>query len=191
MSKEKILQAALVRFAQQGYDNTSLSQIAEDVDIRKPSLYAHFHSKQHIFITLHKEAYQREKDFILSLHNSGMNAIKNLKTYLLAIPERYEKDPYFLFWLRTLYFPPLNAGEDIRFYDREYSQLIDDSLDEILKSRLDGIQCRLAPAAAKNMLICILRGLHSELLYRGIDEIMPRIDAACQTIDLIFKSARQ
>lgn len=187
MSKDKILLAALARFTRQGYDNTSVSQIAADVGIRKPSLYAHFPGKWRIFATLLREAFQRENDFIIKLHNSGIDIKTNLKTYLLAIPERYENDPYFLFWLRVLYFPPVETEEDISEYDIKYSRLIDASLDEILQDRLDAFICRLSPAVAKNLLICMLRGLHTELLYRGVADIMPRIDAACQTIDMIFE----
>ncbi len=187
MSKEKILQAALCRFTSQGYDNTSVAQIAQDVNIRKPSLYAHFSDKWQIFTTLLIEAFQRENDFILHLHNNVQDVKKNLKAYLLAIPERYETDPYYLFWLRVLYFPPVDAKEDISCYDRDYARLIDNSLDELILYKLAPEACRLGPDATKNILICILRGLHTELLYKGITEIKPRINAACQTIDLLIE----
>ena len=42
MSKDKIIASALSRFANQGYYHTSLAEIAEDVGIRKPSIYEIF-----------------------------------------------------------------------------------------------------------------------------------------------------
>ena len=51
-TKNEILDAALQLFSVQGYDATSISQIADAVGIRKASLYSHFASKQAILDTL-------------------------------------------------------------------------------------------------------------------------------------------
>ena len=47
-TKQKILDAALELFSTQGFEATSIAQIAEAVGIRKASLYSHFASKQAI-----------------------------------------------------------------------------------------------------------------------------------------------
>ena len=54
-TKQEILKAALDLFSVQGYEATSISQIAEAVGIRKASLYSHFESKQAILDALVKE----------------------------------------------------------------------------------------------------------------------------------------
>lgn len=51
-TKQEILRAALNLFSVQGYEATSISQIADAVGIRKASLYSHFESKQDILHTL-------------------------------------------------------------------------------------------------------------------------------------------
>ena len=48
-TKDKILEAALELFADRGYQAVSVSQIAQAVGIRAPSLYKHYQSKQDIF----------------------------------------------------------------------------------------------------------------------------------------------
>lgn len=55
--KEKILEATYELVAKQGYDKTSLSQIAQAVEIQKPSLYYYFKSKEEIFLATVKEFY--------------------------------------------------------------------------------------------------------------------------------------
>ena len=47
-TKQKILDAALDLFSTQGFEATSVSQIADEVGIRKASMYSHFASKQEI-----------------------------------------------------------------------------------------------------------------------------------------------
>ena len=51
-TKEKILNAALSLFAENGYDGTSVEQIAELVGIKAPSLYKHFKGKEDILNAL-------------------------------------------------------------------------------------------------------------------------------------------
>lgn len=51
-TKQKILEAALELFSVQGYEATSISQLAEAVGIRKASLYSHFENKQAILDAL-------------------------------------------------------------------------------------------------------------------------------------------
>ncbi len=51
-TKQEILEASLELFSVQGFEATSISQIADAVGIRKASLYSHFDSKQAILDTL-------------------------------------------------------------------------------------------------------------------------------------------
>jgi Transcriptional regulator len=49
-TKEKILEAALSLFAENGYDGTSVEQIAGIVGIKAPSLYKHYKGKEDIVV---------------------------------------------------------------------------------------------------------------------------------------------
>ena len=51
-TKQEIFDAALELFSVQGYEATSISQLAEAVGIRKASLYSHFKNKQAILDAL-------------------------------------------------------------------------------------------------------------------------------------------
>ena len=53
-TKQEILEASLELFSVQGFEATSISQIADAVGIRKASLYSHFESKQAILDALVK-----------------------------------------------------------------------------------------------------------------------------------------
>lgn len=65
-TKQKILDAALDLFSIQGYEATSISQIADSVGIRKASMYSHFGSKKEILDALVEttlEQYDRHSIF--------------------------------------------------------------------------------------------------------------------------------
>ena len=58
-TKQEILDAALELFSVQGFEATSIAQIAGAVGIRKASLYSHFESKQAILDALVKDVLQQ------------------------------------------------------------------------------------------------------------------------------------
>ena len=66
-TRERILDAALDLFLDQGYDGTSLRQIAEQLGVTKAALYYHFESKEDILKALH-----------MRLHEFGKVALTNM-----------------------------------------------------------------------------------------------------------------
>lgn len=52
VTRESIIDAAIHLFNQSGYHATSMSDIARAVEIKKPSLYHHFDSKEDILLTI-------------------------------------------------------------------------------------------------------------------------------------------
>ncbi|MGH9081684.1 MAG: TetR/AcrR family transcriptional regulator [Acidimicrobiales bacterium] len=53
-TRERILEVALELFTEQGYEQTSLREIAERLGFTKAALYYHFSSKEEIFMALHE-----------------------------------------------------------------------------------------------------------------------------------------
>ena len=58
-TKQAILDTALDLFSVQGYEATSISQIADAVGIRKASMYSHFGSKQEILDVMVQESLEQ------------------------------------------------------------------------------------------------------------------------------------
>jgi AcrR family transcriptional regulator len=66
-TRQRILDVALDLFTEQGFDGTSLRQIAEQLGVTKAALYYHFESKDDILMALH-----------LRLHEFGKDALKQM-----------------------------------------------------------------------------------------------------------------
>ena len=70
-TKEKILDAALTLFAENGYDGTSVEQIANIVGIKAPSLYKHYKGKEDILNALIDSAETRYEEMFGSEKKIG------------------------------------------------------------------------------------------------------------------------
>jgi AcrR family transcriptional regulator len=57
-TREKILDVALDLFTDQGFDGTSMREIAGRLGITKPSIYYHFSSKEDILLALHMRTHE-------------------------------------------------------------------------------------------------------------------------------------
>ena len=67
-TRKRILDIALELFTTQGYDKTSMREIAARMGFSKPAIYYHFASKEDILMALH-----------LRLHEFGRNAVSTVQ----------------------------------------------------------------------------------------------------------------
>jgi AcrR family transcriptional regulator len=117
VTASKIKSAALRLFAQNGYDATPLSEIAREVGIKTPSLYAHFSSKEDLFRAVFDNVIQEQYEKItamehliteMSVHDKLYTIFHNAcRTYLLS-----EENVTFL--KRAMLFPPVSLQEELR-----------------------------------------------------------------------------
>lgn len=70
-TRERILSAALTLFAENGYDGTSVEEIAKTVGIKAPSLYKHYKGKEDILNALIDAAETRYEASFGSENNIG------------------------------------------------------------------------------------------------------------------------
>lgn len=79
--KEEILSIALGLFAKNGFDATSMSDIAKPLNISKAALYKHFESKQQIFDLIIHEANMQFKAYTDKLSVHFIEARKDISTF--------------------------------------------------------------------------------------------------------------
>lgn len=79
-TRQKILDAALDLFSTQGFEATSVSQIADRVGIRKASMYSHFASKQEILESLMQETMKHYERHTIFFDSSIADQDLNVKS---------------------------------------------------------------------------------------------------------------
>ncbi|WP_318842096.1 TetR/AcrR family transcriptional regulator [Oceanotoga sp. DSM 15011] len=88
-----ILQKAYESIAINGYDGTSLNDIAESIGITKPAIYYHFKSKENLFLVLLDYIIEEfEKDFKKVMID--LNKIKVKDEYILFLRGLINEDLY-------------------------------------------------------------------------------------------------
>ncbi|MFE4240271.1 TetR/AcrR family transcriptional regulator [Peribacillus butanolivorans] len=116
MKSDEIKKAALKYFTIHGYEGTSLSQIAEDVGIKKQSIYAHFKGKDDLFLSVLKDAKEMELSFYVEYFNimKKSDPEKMLYGFLEEMIKMFQEVESLKFWLRMGFFPPTHLYNEIQ-----------------------------------------------------------------------------
>jgi len=87
LTKEEIIKVALEHFAKKGYENTSMQEIAEDLNITKPALYYHFKNKQDLYNEIFKFYFEK-------LNFTNQNSLeKNIIHYIDVFGNFFIQNP--------------------------------------------------------------------------------------------------
>lgn len=115
MKSTEIKEAALKFFTVHGYEGASLSQIANEVGLKKQSIYSHFKGKDELFLEVLRDA--KETELHLKIHyfskTDAHNPEKDLYGFLQLIIRIFQKNEQLKFWLRMSFFPPAHLVEAI------------------------------------------------------------------------------
>ncbi|HAA4027569.1 TPA_asm: TetR/AcrR family transcriptional regulator [Listeria monocytogenes] len=116
MRKEEIKQAALTLFANNGFEGTSLADIAGVVGLKKQSIYSHFKDKDDLFLSIMKDAKSTEIDYYrANLRDSDLSRPDLvLSSLLFGVKELYDTDEAYQFWLRYGFYPPKHLYEVVQ-----------------------------------------------------------------------------
>nr|WP_263324619.1 TetR/AcrR family transcriptional regulator [Neobacillus sp. Marseille-Q6967] len=182
MTSNRIKESALNHFAKNGYEGTSLAQIAEDVGIKKQSIYTHFKGKDELFLHICNEVFQKELHFVNEFIEAHQN--KSLHDFLFGFlqqyKERYEHDDYTKFWLRISFFPPAHLYDQVMKLVYEYldrsEELILPFLDHAVKEGV--ISSSIDVQKAVTAYFGVLDAIFVELIYGGLERTQKRLDAS-------------
>lgn len=184
MTAARLQEAALARFAKQGFDATSLFEIASDVGIKKPSIYAHFRNKDELYMSLIPLMITAELEYAQSVFQSAKPVRKQILAYFQSIHARYDASYRVQFWMRALAAPPGHI------YDRVMApmHIFMDDLEAILKSAIQQSELlpnahRLSADVLAKTCMGMIDSLQTELIYGGPEKFKRRLKAMWAVLD--------
>ncbi|MGE7765854.1 TetR/AcrR family transcriptional regulator [Peribacillus sp. NPDC096540] len=142
MKSNEIKEAALKFFTIHGYEGASLSLIAEEVGMKKQSIYAHFKGKDDLFLQVLRDAKETELSSKLQYFSEidSQSPEKDLYGFLQLVIDLFQKNEQLKFWLRMSFFPPAHLAKAI---EKEVID-IEEKVQAILESKFqDWINAKL------------------------------------------------
>ncbi|WP_017186245.1 TetR/AcrR family transcriptional regulator [Alkalibacillus haloalkaliphilus] len=134
--KEQIIKESIQLFSEYGYEATSMTKIAEQVNIKKPSLYAHFKNKDAIFYSAVKQVTEEYVDFVLKTidQKKGQSSKDTLYNVLhQAYTNEYQLEFLGEFFYRFVLFTPYEVEAQIKPLIKKSEEQLESALIKIVE----------------------------------------------------------
>lgn len=185
MKNNEIKEAALKYFTIHGYEGASLSLIAEEVGMKKQSIYAHFKGKDDLFLQVLRDAKQTElssKRQYFSKVGSN-NPEKDLYGFLQLVIELFQKNEQLKFWLRMSFFPPAHLAKAIEAevidIEEKLQTMLESKFQDWINAKLIVCDAAITPTFA---FLGVVDSIMLELVYGNDDKRLKAKLAASWTV---------
>ncbi|MGG4491402.1 TetR/AcrR family transcriptional regulator [Metabacillus idriensis] len=175
MTSDQIKEAAVRNFAAHGYEGASLAAIANEVGIKKQSIYTHFKSKDELFLTVMTEVLENELEYIKNyfVFSTSDSLKESLYHYLSEYISRYENDDQTKFMLRISFLPPVHLYDEVMKKVYTYLDTFEELLTPIFNDqKVISINQSDAVIAYMGLVDAVL----VEILYGGAERFKKRLD---------------
>ncbi|CAM3152716.1 DNA-binding transcriptional regulator, AcrR family [Pseudomonas gessardii] len=174
---ERIAHLALEQFAEHGYDAASLNDIAVRAGIKKASLYAHFASKDALYVAVLELALRAERDYVQSQFAKNARSIKAPgEVYLNNLQRRHSANESLRFLLRAAFYPPTPLRDVVMSGFNDYMATIRSHFQQALLKSYPDIDEQTLEVLAEAYLVMI-DSLHVELTYGDAQAYSRRLEA--------------
>ncbi len=168
----------MARFALQGFESTSMNEIATDVGLKKPSVYGHFRNKDELYLSLLPLLIEAELAFAAQQIRGGTTVRKQLLAYLKGIRKRYEASYAVQFWTRALANPPGHIYDEVvqplHGFMASLERII---LDAVRDSELADNPGKVSSEHLAMTFMAMVDSLQSELVHGGTTKYNRRLKA--------------
>ncbi|AVQ34672.1 TetR family transcriptional regulator [Staphylococcus kloosii] len=124
--KNKIIDHSITLFAKKGYYGTTLGDIANQVNLKKASLYHHFKSKDQIFTESAHKCINYLHDFIVN--NMRQNTYSNSALYQFLFKFIFDVDDRYIRMYVQLAFIPQQFSDEIYNKIKSIHKIIDEEI---------------------------------------------------------------
>jgi AcrR family transcriptional regulator len=180
MSYDKIKQSALKHFAKLGYEGASLSHIAAEAGIKKPSIYNHFVGKEDLYLAVLEGVSSGYEQFLQSaLQQQSDNTPERqlygmYKAYIAYFMEDSDRTE---FWKRTMLFPPAVLQERIAQVVSKVENQFAPQLAALFAQGIGSGDIRpYAPEELVTLFYCLVNGYMMGIMMAGPHEFTQKLE---------------
>lgn len=164
MSEHNLIKVAIQHFVKFGYEGTKLSHIAQEVGMKKQSLYFHFKNKDDLLLRVNQAAVEGEIDFLQSFFfgNKDLSLKDTLYLLLLEYKGRYLDNENNGFMFLLTFTPP----DLLKNYFAQNYHLFLTHFKKCLQPKfLEEPNLRINPDEGPTSFITVLDGLFTQLIF--------------------------
>ena len=137
----RLKETAFSLFAAHGYESTTMSQIANAIGIKKPTLYSYYESKEELFLSIFTEVAEEYRQCIEQILAEAQQ-MESTKEQLYHVFHRYityfaQNPELSAFWNRILIFPPASLKEKLFTQISNLEANLYGQVTEIIQSGMD------------------------------------------------------
>ncbi len=166
-TKEDIIQAATRLFAEKGYEGMTMKEIAREVGIKPPSLYAFFKSKEDIFMHIYRGIISGHLQLAISNAETFFNqpAKAQLEQLLYQVIEfQFKESVEMKILIRLMIFPPVFIADSIKEEMLRIEKKEHDLLCGIFKRAMENGEIKQGDfVALATSMHCMMDGLFWEM----------------------------
>lgn len=133
-TRERIFRSAVDLFARQGYDSTSIRQIAGELNISEAAVYRHYHSKEEILDSIFSYADKMIFSPLPIVKGRGSADSDSIFRGLLSPLPKAVSDPYIIKITRIMYLEMLRNPKFREYYQREYIDKANDYMENFFNN---------------------------------------------------------
>ncbi|WP_060536570.1 TetR/AcrR family transcriptional regulator [Paenibacillus bovis] len=179
--KAQLLHIGLSHFARDGYEGASLSKLASEVGIKKPSIYAHFKNKEDLFLQVLSRAARALKHRLMRymIAHRDQPPEQKLRDTLTFLQELYRSDDTVKFVIRMAYFSPENLREAVIPLIYNLLDVLESRLTRLIRHSMEKGElslCISAETAAQAYMTCA-DGIIIEMLYGQSHRSVQRLNS--------------
>ncbi len=124
-TKEKIMKTAWELFREQGYEETTISEIIEKSETSRSAFYHHFHGKEELLFTI---AYAYDNDYSIWLkeeYDKNLHMVDNLISFNNFVMRAVENSPFCELYPALYGLQVMTGGvRHILNHDRDYYRIL-------------------------------------------------------------------
>ncbi|MFC5713730.1 TetR/AcrR family transcriptional regulator [Thalassorhabdus alkalitolerans] len=181
MRIDEIKEAARALFAEHGYNGTSLADIADQVGIKKPSLYNHFSSKKELFLVIVEDVFT---SYITYVHDSlsalgESNVEDKLKQVLYSTCQFLSSHDVGVLYMRVLMFPPKELENEIKTRFLRCEGVTDDLFNNLIIEGISNKEIREGPVDTYlKAYYCLVDGVATEMFIYETSKVKEKVEAS-------------
>lgn len=181
MTAHSIRDAALFHFARDGYEGASLRAIADEVGIKKPSIYAHFSGKEDLFMSTLDHAFHEVRRHTLEYFrdHAHLPLEDRLRGLLVWFEQEYQDHASARLMLRNCYYPPPDLYSHVMDLVYPFLDGMERTLSRLLQRAIR--EGDIPPVSAEQAAIAFmtfLDGITVEIIYGSSRRYKRRLNAA-------------